>query len=64
MSLRRLLVDRPFPAHNDKGETVIFCRPELWAYPGADGKTEFLWEGRFRYRAGSDVLERSTHRVS
>jgi hypothetical protein len=43
---------------------VLFSRPELWAYPSANGETVFLWDGRFRYRANSDVLEQSTHPAS
>ena len=64
MNLRRRFVDRPFPARSDRGEMVLFSRPELWAYPSANGETVFLWDGRFRYRANSDVLEQSTHPAS
>jgi hypothetical protein len=64
MSLRKRLVDRPFPARNDTGEAVMFSRPELWAYPSTNGETAFLWDGRFRYWANSDVLDQSTHPAS
>jgi hypothetical protein len=64
MSLRRLLVDKPFPARDDRGEQVTFGRPELWAYPSEDGQTEFVWDARFHFWTRTDVLERNTHPAS
>ena len=64
MNLRRRLLNRPFRAFRENGDSIVWTRPEMWAGPDKDGWCVVVWDGRFRYRVQTQTLESNTRLFS